>query len=98
MPKQLEISGTESPKIPEIEAAADAYTSLREKWQALGEKLTTAKTALTQTVLDHEKELSKDKDGNRVYRFDDLIVILKPGKPGVKVKHAAAEDDEEDDE
>lgn len=98
MPKQLQIEGTEGPKIPEIEEAAEAYTGLRDKWQALGEKLTTAKVALTQTVLDHEKELSKDGDGNRVYRFDDMLVILKPGKPGVKVKAVHEDDDDEDDD
>lgn len=47
--------------------------------------------------MEHEKELSKDSEGNKVYRYDDLVVILKPGKPNVKVKHETG-DDEDDDE
>ena len=93
----MDIPGTERPTIKEIEEAAEAYTALREKWQALGEKLTTAKTALIQTVLEHEKELSKDKDGNRVYRYDDMLVILKPGSPKVRVKAVHDETDADED-
>jgi hypothetical protein len=95
--KQTEIPGTERPTIQDIETAASAYTSMREKWQAAGEKLTALKTELIQVVMSHEKELIKDKDGNRVYRFDDLLVILKPGKPGVKVKNVHEEESEDED-
>ena len=57
-----------------------------------------AKLALLQVCQAHEKELDKDGDGNRVYRFDDELVLLKPGKANVKVKNAASEDDETDED
>jgi hypothetical protein len=98
MAKQQEIPGTESPKIKEIEVAAEAYVDVRDKRMRLTEKEVTAKTNLIQVVQDHAKELSADKDGRPCYRFDDLIVILKPGKTNVKVRHFDADPEEGDDD
>lgn len=96
MPKQKELDGMERPAIKEIEEAADAYVAVRDKRMALTTKEVAAKTNLMQVMLAHEKDLSKNGDGDLVYRFDDEIVILKPGKSTVKVK--TAHDDEEDEE
>lgn len=96
MPKQKELDGMERPAIKEIEEAADAYVAVRDKRMALTTKEVAAKTNLMQVMLAHEKDLTKNGDGDLVYRFDDEIVILKPGKANVKVK--AAHDDEEDEE
>ena len=98
MARQTEIPGTEIPHIEELEQAAEAYVKVRDKRMDLTEQEITQKTNLIQVALAHEKELSKDADGNRCYRFDDLLVILKPGKPTCKVKHDTGDDDEGDED
>lgn len=99
MPKsQMEIPGTEAPKIKEIELAAESYVEARDKRMRLTEKEVTAKTNLIQTVLEHQKELPTNEKGERLYRYgDDMLVVLKPGKPGVKVKHWTEDEDENED-
>jgi len=97
-PKQMEIEGTGRLEIPELEDAATAYVAARDKRMAMTEKEVVAKVNLMQVVLAHEKELTKNEKGERVYRFDDELVILKPGKANVKVKHAVDDEDEEEDE
>lgn len=95
--KQTELAGMEGPSIPEIEQAAEAYVKARDSRMRLTEKEITAKTKLIQVVLEHEKELSSNPDGEKIYRYDDEMVILKPGKRNVKVK-AVHEDEEQEDE
>lgn len=95
-PRQMEIEGTGRVAIPEIDDAATAYVAVRDKRMAMTEKECAAKLNLVEVCLAHEKELSKDGDGNRVYRFDDLIVLVTPGKTKVKVKTAIDDPDEED--
>lgn len=98
MPKQKELTGMEAPSIPEIETAADAYAKIRDKRMKLTEQEITSKAALIEVVKAHKDELSLDAEGNRCYRFDDVMVILKPGKENVKVKHVHDDptDDDED--
>lgn len=100
MPRQqLEIEGTEAPKIKEIEIAAEAYVDVRDRRMKLTEKEIVAKTGLIQTVLEHQKELPANDKGERLYRYgDDMMVVLKPGKPGVRVKHWVDDSDGEEDE
>lgn len=96
MPKQKELDGMESPTIAEIETAAEDYGKLRDKRMKLLEQEIAAKLTLITTVKEHEKELSLDAEGNRCYRFDDMLVILKRGKENVKVKHVHDGDDEDE--
>ncbi len=98
MPKQKELEGMEAPSIPEIEEAADTYVKARDKRMRLTEQEVAAKVNLLQVLLSHEKELSPGEDGTKVYRFDDEMVILKPGKVGVKVKALHEDEDEEDED
>lgn len=100
MPKnQMEIPGTERPKIKEIEVAAEDYVAIRDKRMALTEKECAAKLTLIETVKAHASELTKDLKGNRVYRYDDQLVMLIPGSDNVKVKvdHGEDGDDEGED-
>lgn len=96
--KQLEIPGTEAPSIPEVEKAADEYVKIRDKRMRLTEQEVTAKINLVQVLLEHEAELAPGEDGTKTYRYDDEIVILKPGKRIVKVKAVHDDEDEEDNE
>lgn len=96
--KQLEIPGTEAASIPEVEDAAEKYVVIRDKRMRLTEAEVTAKTNLIQVLLQHEGQLSPGEDGTKTYRYDEEIVILKPGKRGVKVKAAHEDEDEENDD
>lgn len=98
MAKQTEMPGMERPKIPEIEEAAEKYVKVRDRRMKLTEEEIVAKANLLTAVEAHAKELPYDGENNRLYRFDDLLVILKPGKPNVKVKHASEDEDEEDED
>lgn len=98
MAKQTELPGTERPTIKEIDKAADHYVNVRDKRMKLTEQEVIAKANLLQVVLENEKDLSKNDQGEIVYRYDDEIVIVKPGKANVKVKGAHDEESEDDDE
>lgn len=96
--KQLEIPGTERQSIPEIEEAAEKYRAVRDKRMRLTEQEVAAKVNLLQVLIEHENELTPNGNDERVYRYDDEIVILKSGKRNVKVKAAMDGADEEDED
>lgn len=98
MPKQTELPGTERAKIPAIEIAADEYVKVRDKRMKLTEQEVAAKTKLTEALLAHEDQLDENGDGDRVYRYDDEIVILQSGKVNVKVRRALEDTGEGEDD
>lgn len=86
MPKnQLEIPGTERPRVKPIEDAAENYVSVRDKRMKLTEQEIAAKLKLIEVMLRNSDKLSEDGDGNRVYQYDEELVILNE-KTNVKVK------------
>lgn len=96
--KQLEIPGTEAERFPEIEEAAENYVKARDKRMRLTEQEVVAKTQLLQILLENESKLSPNEQGDKVYRYDDEIVILRRGKVNVKVKAVHDDEDGEDDD
>jgi len=94
MPKQKELPGVERESIPAIEAVADAYVKVCDRRMKLTEQEITAKAVLLEVVTKHADVLAVNGDGQRIYRFEDEVVILEPGKANVKVKRAHAEPDE----
>jgi len=98
MAQTLELPGTEAPKIKAIENAAEKYCDVRDTRLDWTKKEVTAKTNLIEVVIANQEKLAVNDKGERLYRYgEDMLVILKPGKPGVKVKHMAADDDDDDD-
>lgn len=95
---QMEIPGTERVSIPDIEDAAEAYVTVRDKRMALTEKEIAARTNLIDVVKGHVKELSPGEGGTLIYKYDDMVVVLKPGKDHVKVRHDADDSDDEAEE
>lgn len=87
--KQMEIPGTERPKIEEVEATAEEYTSLRDRRMAVLKEEVTAKTKLLDAM---------HKYGLTIYRYDDRIVEVQPAKEKVKVKSIHDEDEDGEDE
>lgn len=86
---QMTGDGFDRPTIKEIETAAEEYVKVRDRRMKLTELEVTAKTNLLNAVKKHVDKLAVNADGDRLYRYDDEVVILKPGKENVKVRHAA---------
>lgn len=95
MSKQKELDGMERPTIKEIEEAAEDYVDARDRRMKMTEKEVACKSVLLQLMIKHESELSKNGEGELIYRYEDEEVRLLPGKANVKVK--AVHDTDEDD-
>ena len=87
----------EAPSIAEIEEAAQKYVSARDKRMKPTEQEVATKLELIKVMQSFEPKLSVNQDGDRCYRFDDEIVILKSGKVSVKVRTAIDDGTEEED-
>lgn len=87
----------EAPSIPEIDEAAEKYVRVRDRRMKLTTEEVTLRETLIETVKQHIKDLTANGDGELHYRYgDDMEVILKPGKEKVKVRHASADSEEEE--
>ncbi len=82
--------------IPKINKLCDIYVSKRDARMELLKKEVEAKENLINAIHDHIKEIGEDSNGEVVYRYEDTVVILKPGEEKLKVKSAVS--DEGDDE
>lgn len=93
MPKteQIEIAGTEAPKIVEIEKAADRYNTAKEEFQLASEKVQKQKEKLIEVCQAHDNKMPVNGEGDRVYKYDGLLVVLTD-KINVKVKRAQEPD------
>lgn len=92
-PVQSEIPGTERPKIKEIDEAAEAYVSVRDKRMSLTEQEVAAKQQLVNLMHAHADEIGRDAEGGLTYRYSDMLVTLKPKEEVLKVKHVSDEDE-----
>jgi hypothetical protein len=85
----VEGEGVAQKKIPAVTKAANKYVEIRDRRMELTEQEVDAKAVLLNAM--HENNLT-------IYRFDDYVVTMKPGKENVKVKTADAPDEEEPEE
>lgn len=90
--RQMEIAGTEKPKIPELEAAAEAYVAMRDKRMKLTEEEVEKRDQLAGLMKKHNLTFYEDLNA-----VPPLVVTLKVGEPKVKVKKldGSGEDDDE---
>lgn len=89
-PRQTSIPGTEGPRIPELDQAAEAYVDVRNERMGLTEREVAARSGLVATMRKH---------GQTVYRVDGeepLIVTLLEGEAKVQVRKEKAKRAEED--
>lgn len=91
---QLEIPGTERPKIRSIENAAQAYVAARDARMSALTKEISAKEKLIMVMQNNSEKLSVNGDGDLVYRYDDEIVVLSE-KDMIKVKSVKDEQGKE---
>lgn len=94
--EQTEIPGMEAPKIKEIERAAAKYVDARDARMKLTEKEVAAKAALIEVCKEHESEMGVNGDGQKVYRYDDMLVVLTD-KLNVKVRTAVEDSNPDED-
>jgi len=95
--KNPELPGVSGPgvspiSIPAVDTAAAAYVRERDKRMAESKRETAAKQKLVDLLHEHAKEIGTDKNGEIVYRYDDFVVSLKPGKETLKVYTAKMEE------
>lgn len=83
-------------KIKAIDQAAIKYVNIRDERMQLTEKECELRATLIEVVHGHADAIGKNEKGEIVYKFDDLIVTLKPGKDKVKVRSADSQEEGDD--
>lgn len=95
-PRQTSIPGTAGPRIPELDAAAEAYVEVRDMRMGWTKKETEAQGTLLTCMTKHGLHAYRLEDGG-----DPMLVTIVEGKAKVSVrkeKPAAAPSDETDGE
>jgi hypothetical protein len=93
--RQTEIPGTERPKFKALEEQAELYCDLRDKMQNSVKKFKEqGKTPLIDMLHKYKDKLDTNGEGETVYAYDDMIVILKPAGEQLRVKHVDPEAEE----
>jgi len=97
--KQLDLPGIKGPgvapkRIPEIDKKADQYIRERDKRCEMTPREIAAKGKLIDAIHKHKDEIGADKNGEIVYRYDDVVITLKPGKELLKVRSLGDESEE----
>jgi hypothetical protein len=82
-------NGFDRVKIKAIEEKAATYVDIRDKRMKLTEKEIAAKAELIDVMKKNADKLAVNGEGDRVYSFDEEIVILS-AKDNVKVRTAIA--------
>ena len=92
MAKQAELKivgkGVSPVSIPDVDRLAEIYVKARDKRLKETPKEVTAKQNLIAAMHAHEKDI-KQPDGTLIYRFDEMVITLTPGKEKLKVEDVA---------
>jgi hypothetical protein len=88
--------GVAQPHLPKIDEKAAEFVEARDKRLAAAEKEKRLMDELATVVHAHADKLGVNPKGEIIYRFDNLIVIVKPGKEKVAVKPFDKDDESED--
>ena len=83
-------------QIKAIDKLAVKYVNVRDERMELTKKECAARDALVAEVKAHADEIGHNDKGEIIYPFDDLKVVLKPGKDKITVR--SKDSDEEGDE
>jgi hypothetical protein len=89
---QMEGEGFETVTIPEIDKAADKYIKIKDARCKISPKEIAAKGELIDAIHAHQAQLPKDGEGSTVYRYDDLVIKLIPGKEKLEIKEQGDEE------
>jgi hypothetical protein len=96
-PKQSELhivgKGVEPLRIAELDKLAEAYCKERDKRLTLTPKEVAAKQNLIAAMHAHSEEIGAQPDGRLVYRYDEMMITLSPGKEKLKVEDVSEKDE-----
>lgn len=81
----MEGPGVAQPKIQVIEDAAEEFSKLQEKRKRIKEQEDEALDRLVAAMHIHEEKLGRNGEGYLIYKYDDMLVTLKPGNEKAKV-------------
>lgn len=85
--------GVSIPKIPTLDKAALEYVKERDKRMLQSPKEKAAKVKLLEAIHEHQAKLGRTPEGKIIYRFDELVVEVTPGKENVRVRPADTEEE-----
>lgn len=92
MPKQTELAvagkGVSPVRIPVIDKLAEAYVTERDKRLKQTPKEVAAKTKLIDALHAHADQL-RTPDGDLVYRYDERLITVTPGKEKLRVEEVS---------
>lgn len=80
--------------VPEIDKLADEYIRERDKRMKQTPREVAAKGKLIEALHKHGDQL-RNPDGDIVYRMDDLLVTLTPGKEKLQVRDVSERNEAE---
>lgn len=78
--------GVSQKQIKPLNKALDQYIVDRDAHRAATAAITESKKKVVEIMHAHESEIGKDSNGEMIYRYEDEVVTLKPGKEELKVK------------
>ena len=94
--RQVEIPGTERPVIKDLDDAGELYVDLRDKMQSAVKAFKErGKTPLINLMHKYKDKLNTNGEGETVYQYSDMTIILKPAGEVLRVKHVDPEGDVE---
>lgn len=93
----MEGPGVGTVSIKAVDAAAEEYVKIRDKRCQMTPREITAKQNLMDVIHKNEDKIGRDGTGAIVYRYDDMVITLTPGKETLKVKSANTGGDGDDD-
>jgi hypothetical protein len=97
--KQTELKivgkGVEPLRIAEIDKLAEVYVAARDKRLTMTPKEVTAKQNLIASLHENAEKIGTQPDGRLVYRYDEMMITLSPGKDKLKVEDISDKDDAE---
>jgi len=93
-PKQTELhvvgKGVSPVHIPQLDKLAEAYVTERDKRLKQTPKEVAAKVKLIDALHAHADEL-RTPDGDLVYRYDERLITVTPGKEKLRVEDVTLE-------
>jgi hypothetical protein len=86
--KTADLPGMKPPRIAALDEAAEEYVKVRDRRMGLTEKEVQAKANLIDLLHKHADKIPPNDEGVMYYKYDDVVVELKPGKEQLKVRTA----------
>jgi hypothetical protein len=90
----LKGKGVEPVRIAELDRLAEDYVKQRDRRLTMTPKEVAAKHNLIEAMHQHTDQIGKQPDGSLVYRFDETLIRLSPGKEKLKVEDISEEIEE----